>query len=112
MLGLTIHGFIVLSIIYSVVTRKAPFRFVGNMTQAITTAFGTASRYFLTVLFGFLIIGNWVCLLNFYNSSATLPITIGCLESKNNVDPRVARFVLPIGATINVKLFNLAICNK
>lgn len=35
-------------------------------------------------------------------SSATLPVTMECLESKNHVDPRVSRFVLPIGATINM----------
>jgi solute carrier family 1 (high affinity glutamate transporter) protein 1/solute carrier family 1 (high affinity glutamate transporter) protein 3 len=37
-----------------------------------------------------------------FSSSATLPITIRCLEEKNGVDPRVSRFVLPIGATINM----------
>lgn len=35
-------------------------------------------------------------------SSATLPLTITCLENNNNVDPRVTRFVLPVGATINM----------
>jgi len=29
-------------------------------------------------------------------------VTIECLESKNKVDSRVSRFVLPIGATINM----------
>ena len=48
------------------------------MTNAITTAFGTAS------------------------SSATLPVTMTLLEEKNGVDPRISRFVLPIGATINM----------
>jgi len=43
-----------------------------------------------------------VCEVCIYFSSATLPITIQCLEEKNGVDPRVARFVLPIGATINM----------
>lgn len=38
--------------------------------------------------------------LNF--SSASLPVTIQCLEDKNGVDPRISRFVLPIGATINM----------
>lgn len=31
-----------------------------------------------------------------------MPLTIQCLEEKNGVDPRVARFALPIGATINM----------
>merc|ERR1719336_1632856 len=51
---------------------------MANMTSAFTTAFGTGS------------------------SSATLPVTIGLLENRNKVDPRVCRFILPIGATINM----------
>merc|ERR1711997_1399910 len=78
MLGLFMHGFIVLPLTFSLVTRTLPFKFVANMTNAFTTAFGTAS------------------------SSATLPVTIKLLEEKNGVDPRIARFVLPIGATINM----------
>jgi len=76
--GLMIHGFVVVPTIFWVVTRRMPFRFIANMTQAIATAFGTAS------------------------SSATLPVTISCLEDKNHVDQHVSRFVLPIGATINM----------
>jgi len=78
LLGLFIHGCIVLPLIYGLVTRSLPFRFLANMGNALVTAFGTAS------------------------SSATLPVTINCLEEKNGVDPRIARFVLPIGATINM----------
>ncbi|CAL8120271.1 unnamed protein product [Orchesella dallaii] len=78
MAGLFIHGFIVLPLIYTVITRQLPFRFLANMSQALFTAFGTSS------------------------SSATLPLTIQCLEEKNGVDPRISRFVLPIGATINM----------
>lgn len=48
------------------------------MAQALVTAFGTSS------------------------SSATLPVAINCLEERNGVDPRITRFVLPIGATINM----------
>lgn len=35
-------------------------------------------------------------------SSATLPVTIRCLEEKEKIDSRVARFCLPIGSTINM----------
>lgn len=31
-----------------------------------------------------------------------MPVTIQCLEDKNHIDPRVTRFVLPIGSTINM----------
>ena len=36
------------------------------------------------------------------SSSASLPVTMNCLEEKNGVDPRISRFILPIGATINM----------
>jgi len=78
LVGLFVHGFVVLPIIFTICTRQLPFRFIANMTNAFTTAFGTAS------------------------SSATLPVTMNLLEEKNGVDPRISRFVLPIGATINM----------
>jgi len=78
MLGLGIHGLLVLPLIYTIACRKLPFRFIANQGQAIMTAWGTAS------------------------SSASLPVTMNCLEEKNEVDPRISRFVLPIGATINM----------
>lgn len=76
--GLVIHGFIVLPTIFFIITRKNPIRYISNMAQAVATAFGTSS------------------------SSATLPVAIGCLEERNGIDPRVSRFVMPIGATINM----------
>ena len=36
------------------------------------------------------------------SSAATLPVTMKCLEEKNGVNPRISRFVLPIGAYINM----------
>lgn len=38
--------------------------------------------------------------------SATLPITFRCLEETLGVDRRVTRFVLPVGATINMVRIN------
>lgn len=77
-LGIFIHGLVVLPLLYTLLTRKLPFRFLANMTQAYITAFATAS------------------------SSGTLPVTFQCLEEKNHIDTRVTRFVIPIGATINM----------
>ncbi|KAF2978160.1 hypothetical protein EK904_007291 [Melospiza melodia maxima] len=34
--------------------------------------------------------------------SATLPVTFRCAEEKNLIDKRITRFVLPVGATINM----------
>uniref|UniRef100_A0A182TR72 Amino acid transporter n=1 Tax=Anopheles melas TaxID=34690 RepID=A0A182TR72_9DIPT len=76
--GILFHGFVVLSLLFFLLTRNNPLKFIANMGQALATAFGTSS------------------------SSASLPVTMQCLEEKNNIDPRVSRFVLPIGATINM----------
>jgi Na+/H+-dicarboxylate symporter len=36
------------------------------------------------------------------SSSGLLPLTMEALETKNKIDPRITKFVLPIGATINM----------
>lgn len=76
--GLLIHGIVTLPIILKFLGHQQPFRYFVNMGQALATAFTTAS------------------------STATLPITMGCVEDKNGVDSRAASFVLPLGATINM----------
>lgn len=76
--GIFIHGFIFLPIVYLIFTRKNPIIFVGHMMPAILTALGTSS------------------------SLATLPVSIKCIEENAKVDVRISRFMLPLGATINM----------
>ncbi|XP_053307727.1 excitatory amino acid transporter 2-like [Spea bombifrons] len=76
--GLVIHGGMILPLIFFSITKKNPFSFYAGIFQAWITALGTAS------------------------SAGTLPVTFRCLEENLKIDKRVTRFVLPIGATINM----------
>uniref|UniRef100_A0A8I3PED0 Amino acid transporter n=1 Tax=Canis lupus familiaris TaxID=9615 RepID=A0A8I3PED0_CANLF len=76
--GLFLHAGGVLPLIYFLITHRNPFPFIGGVLQALITAMGTSS------------------------SSATLPITFRCLEEGLGVDRRITRFVLPVGATVNM----------
>uniref|UniRef100_UPI00398E93D5 neutral amino acid transporter B(0) n=1 Tax=Pristiophorus japonicus TaxID=55135 RepID=UPI00398E93D5 len=76
--GHAIHGLIVLPFIYFVFTRKNPYSFLWGIFTALATAFGTAS------------------------SSATLPLMMKCVEENNGVSKQISRFILPIGATVNM----------
>ncbi|KAH8260191.1 hypothetical protein KR026_004830 [Drosophila bipectinata] len=66
-----------IAVIFFLGTRRLPYRFIAKLSQVLATAFGTGS------------------------SSATMPLTIKCLDSMG-IDPRVTRFVIPVGATINM----------
>lgn len=44
----------------------------------------------------------WITALGTASSAATLPVTFKCLEDNLGVDKRVTRFVLPVGATVNM----------
>ncbi|XP_075704504.1 neutral amino acid transporter B(0) isoform X1 [Rhinoderma darwinii] len=76
--GHVIHGLIILPLIYFAFTRKNPYRFLWGIVTALATAFGTSS------------------------SSATLPLMMKCVEEKNGVSKQISRFILPIGATVNM----------
>lgn len=78
LIGLAIHGMIVLPVICAILGRRSPGRYAGSMFPAVLTAFSTAS------------------------SSATLPLTIECATERAGVSKRAAGFVIPIGATVNM----------
>ncbi|TWW63705.1 excitatory amino acid transporter 3 [Takifugu rubripes] len=76
--GLAIHATICLPLLFFLVVRKNPYTFTLGMAQALVTALMISS------------------------SSATLPVTFRCAEENNRIDKRITRFVLPVGATINM----------
>lgn len=77
LMGHAIHGLLVLPLIYFLFTRKNPYRFLWGIMSPLATAFGTAS------------------------SSATLQQMMQCVE-KSGVSKNISRFILPIGATVNM----------
>jgi proton glutamate symport protein len=77
-LGLTIHACITLPVLLSVIGKYSPLKFISDVFSAVATAFSTAS------------------------SAATLPITMDCVEENTGVSNKVASFVLPLGATVNM----------
>ncbi len=76
--GLAVHALFTLPLLLWLFTRRNPRIFMGQMSQAILTAFSTAS------------------------STATLPVTMECAEVRAGISRRSTEFVLPLGATINM----------
>lgn len=76
-LGLVLHT-VLLCVLLWLFTRRNPLAYMFGMSRALLTAVTTSS------------------------SSATLPITMQCVEENNSVSPKSAGFVLPLGATINM----------
>ncbi len=76
--ALAIHFLVVLPLLLRLIGRVRPRRHYRAMAPALLTAFSTAS------------------------SSATLPLTMECVEKNAGVSNRVSSFVLPLGATVNM----------
>jgi proton glutamate symport protein len=76
--ALLVHFLVMMPTILAVFGRVNPLRHYRAMAPALFTAFSTSS------------------------SSATLPMTIECVEQNAGVSNRTSSFVLPLGATINM----------
>ncbi len=76
--ALVLHTFVVLPLMLRFIGGIHPPRHFRAMAPAMLTAFSTAS------------------------SSATLPVTLRCVEENAGVSNRTSSFVLPLGATINM----------
>eukprot|EP00752_Nemacystus_decipiens_P015109 g13461.t1 len=76
--ALGFHFLVTMPLILLLVARVNPIRHYKAMAPALLTAFSTAS------------------------SSATLPLTIDCVEQRAGVSNKTASFVLPLGATVNM----------
>jgi len=73
-----LQALLVYPLLYLALTRKNPIKYFYNIVPALSTAFATAS------------------------SAATFPWTLQCATEGNKVDETVAKFVLPLGVTINM----------
>jgi Na+/H+-dicarboxylate symporter len=73
-----IHGFVTLPLLLWLVTRTNPIFFFQSMRDSLITAFSTSS------------------------SSATMPITLRCVQDNLKVDKSIAGFVVPLGTTVNM----------
>ena len=78
LLALAFHMLITLPLLLRFVGGVSPWRHFQAMAPALLTSFSTAS------------------------SSATLPLTMECVEKNAGVSNRTSSFVLPLGATVNM----------
>jgi DAACS family dicarboxylate/amino acid:cation (Na+ or H+) symporter len=77
LLGLAIQQFVVYPLALRIFAARSPMRFLNDAKEAILTAFSTSS------------------------SNATLPVALRVAEKNLAIPPRIARFVLTVGASAN-----------
>ena len=77
-LGLLVQLLVVYMLLLTLFTRLNPLQFLRKMLPVMLFAFSTSS------------------------SNATIPLNMETLEKKIGVDPKVASFTIPLGATINM----------
>ncbi len=64
--------------VFWAITRQNVFTYTRNVLEALLIALATAS------------------------STAALPTSLRCTEDKNKINKNISRFVLPVGATVNM----------
>lgn len=77
-LALAAHMFLTMPLLLIAMARVKPWRHFRALAPALLTAFSTSS------------------------STATVPVTLDCLERRAGVSNRVGSFVAPLGATVNM----------
>lgn len=78
MMGLIIHGVIILPLSVKILGKANPYKHFRNMATPLLTAFSTSS------------------------SNAALPLSMEAVEHKSGVSNKITSFTLPLGATINM----------
>ena len=78
LLGFMFHTCVTIALLVKVLGKTAPLAFYRAISPAMLTAFSTAS------------------------SSATVPVSLECIEKNVGVSNRVSSFVIPLGATVNM----------
>eukprot|EP00929_Paragymnodinium_shiwhaense_P002647 TRINITY_DN10294_c0_g1_i3.p1 TRINITY_DN10294_c0_g1~~TRINITY_DN10294_c0_g1_i3.p1 ORF type:complete len:483 (+),score=89.89 TRINITY_DN10294_c0_g1_i3:325-1773(+) len=76
--GLAVHTFVVYPLLLMAFAQRNPLRYYGNLVSALLAAMGMAS------------------------SAGALPLSIEVATEKNGIRPDIAKFVLSLGATINM----------
>ena len=76
--GTLFHAFVTLPALCWWLSGMRPLEFLAGIREAMVVAFTTSS------------------------SNATLPVTLRCVEQNLRVPPKIASFVLPLGATVNM----------
>ena len=75
--ALLVHALVVLPLVLKIMG-VSPLQHYKNMSEALLMSFSTAS------------------------SSATIPVTMRCIQDEAKVSERVSSFVIPLGATVNM----------
>ncbi|CAB3220789.1 unnamed protein product [Arctia plantaginis] len=76
--GVFFYQLVIMQLIYFMFLRRNPYKFYWGLSHAMLTASATAS------------------------TAAALPVTFRAMEGPLQINPRITRFVLPIGCNINM----------